>query len=341
MASDREELLKRARTATILPMLSGMMNETFRIMADPDSSFGQLYDVVKYDQAISSKIISIANSPYYNRGTPVVSLERAMVMVGFKEIERIIMCLVFMKQIMTPWRLGQDDLAAIWEHSLTVAHAVKTLSAKTSLEESEKAFAISIVHDIGKIIFYTYDGGYRSLAKEAALGSRDVCDLERARYGIDHQEIGHLMSVKWGFPEGVLRGGQGPPQPARRESTGHRCREGRRRVRVRIGEIPAGERKNNPAERKRADRDRNRAHKTACRDIGHGERPNGSVSPFAARTSGAVIFASGSLRVLRFRFLCRGTPGEEVGHVEERICRAMDIRARRTDEMMLFREIHD
>jgi putative nucleotidyltransferase with HDIG domain len=200
MANDREELLKRARTATILPMLSGMMNETFRIMADPDSSFGQLYDVVKYDQAISSKIISIANSPYYNRGTPVVSLERAMVMVGFKEIERIIMCLVFMKQIMTPWRLGQDDLAAIWEHSLLVAHAAKTLSAKTSLEESEKAFAISIVHDIGKIIFYTYDSEYRSLATEAALGSRDVCDLERARYETDHQEIGHLMSVKWGFP---------------------------------------------------------------------------------------------------------------------------------------------
>jgi len=200
MANDREELVKRARTAAILPMLSGMMNETFRIMADPDSSFGQLYDVVKYDQAISSKIISIANSPYYNRGTPVVSLERAMVMVGFKEIERIIMCLVFMKQIMAPWRLAQEDLAAIWEHSLLVAHAAKTLSAKTSLEESEKAFAISIVHDIGKIIFYTYDGQYRSLAKEAALESRDVCDLERARYGTDHQEIGHLMSVKWGFP---------------------------------------------------------------------------------------------------------------------------------------------
>jgi HD-like signal output (HDOD) protein len=80
--------------------------------------------------------------------------------------------------------------------------AAKTLSAKTNVEESEKAFAISIVHDVGKIIFYTYDGGYRSPAKEAALESRDVCDLERARYGIDHQEIGHLMSVKWGFPTG-------------------------------------------------------------------------------------------------------------------------------------------
>lgn len=200
MARDREELLKRARSATILPMLSGMMNEVFRIMADPDSSFGQLYEVVKYDQAISSKIIGIANSPYYNRGTPVTSLERGMVMVGFKEIERIILCLVFMKQIMTPWKLGQGDLAALWKHSLMVAHAAKTLSSKTAMEQSEKAFAISIVHDIGKVIFYAYDGQYGSLSEEAALGNRDVCDFERDRYGIDHQEIGYLMSRKWTFP---------------------------------------------------------------------------------------------------------------------------------------------
>jgi putative nucleotidyltransferase with HDIG domain len=197
----REGLLERAGLVKTLPMLTSMMNEVFRIMANPDSSFGQLYDVVKYDQAISSRIISIANSSYYNRGTQVTNLERAMVMVGFKEVERIIMCLVFMKQIMAPWSLGQNDMAAIWEHSLTVAHAARTLSAKTATENPEKVFAISILHDIGKVIFYASDDRYRYLANEALLDARGVCDLERAEYGIDHQEIGHHMSVKWGFPE--------------------------------------------------------------------------------------------------------------------------------------------
>jgi putative nucleotidyltransferase with HDIG domain len=197
----REELLKRAGTAKTLPMLSNMMNEVFRVIADPDSSFSQLYDVVKYDQAISSKIISIANSTHYNKGAQVTNLERAMVMISFKEIERVIMCLVFMRQIMAPWRLGQDDMAAIWEHSLTVAYAAKTLCAKTATEDPEKAFAISILHDIGKIIFYAYGDGYRDLANEACLGGKDVCDLERTQYAIDHQELGHHMSVKWGFPK--------------------------------------------------------------------------------------------------------------------------------------------
>ena len=197
----REELLKHAGTAKTLPMLSNMINEVFRVMADPDSSFTQLYDVVKYDQAISSKIISIANSTYYNRGAQVTNLERAMVMVGFKEVERVIMCLVFMKQIMAPGRLGQDDMVAVWEHSVTVAYAAKTLCAKTAVEDPEKAFAVSILHDIGKIIFYAYGDGYRDLANEARLGAQDVCELERAEYGIDHQELGHHMSVKWGFPK--------------------------------------------------------------------------------------------------------------------------------------------
>lgn len=182
-------------------MLSGMMNEVFRIIADPDSSFGQLHDVVKYDQAISSRIISIANSTYYSRGMQITSLERAMVMVGLKEIERIIMCLVFMKQIMTPWRLAQESLAVVWEHSLNVAHAARRLAIRTGAEDPEKAFAVSILHDIGKLVLYTRCEHYANLAHEAHLEERDICDLERAEYGVDHQEIGHRMSVKWKFPE--------------------------------------------------------------------------------------------------------------------------------------------
>ncbi|MGD0232510.1 MAG: HDOD domain-containing protein, partial [Syntrophorhabdales bacterium] len=170
-------------------------------MDDPNSSFTQLFGVIRYDQAICSKIISIANSTYYSRGASVGSIERAMVMVGLEEIKRIIMCLVFVKGITAYWRLEQDDIAAIWGHSLIVAHAAKTLSARMTSEEQNKTFAVSILHDIGKVIFYTYGDRYRKIANEARLGARDICEFERAEFGIDHQEVGHCMSMKWGFPE--------------------------------------------------------------------------------------------------------------------------------------------
>jgi putative nucleotidyltransferase with HDIG domain len=197
----RENALERARAAKTLPVLTTMMKRVFRIIADADASLAQLYDLVKYDQACSAKIISIANSAYYSRGTTIASLERAMITVGLKEIKRIIVCMVFLQGIMTPWRLSHDDVAAIWKHSLTVAHAGRILAERMAVGEPEEAFTISILHDIGKVIFYGLDDRYRRLVNEASLVAQDICGLECDEYGIDHQEVGHHMSIAWGFPE--------------------------------------------------------------------------------------------------------------------------------------------
>ncbi len=196
-----EEVLGRAGAARPLPTLNGMMNEVLRIMDDPTSSFSQLFGVVRYDQALSSKIISIANSTYYSRGAPVISLERAMIVVGLEEVKRIVMCLVFLKGITAQWGLEQDDIAVIFGHSLDVAHAAQTLCTKMALEEPGKAFTVSILHDIGKFIFATYGDRYRRITDEARLEVKDICALERAEFGVDHQEVGGFMSMKWGFPE--------------------------------------------------------------------------------------------------------------------------------------------
>ena len=200
-AALREELLTRAETVKVLPTLNTIVNELFRVMNDINSSFKQLYDVIRYDQAIGSKIISIANSAYYSRGSDVVNLERAMIVIGFEEIKNIIMCLTFLKEILNRWKLSQKDLASLWTHSLTVAYAARILSAKTMAEEPEKVFTISVLHDLGKVLFYAYGDEYRGIENRAKQSGTDLCFLEREFFGTDHQEVGYYLSVKWRFPE--------------------------------------------------------------------------------------------------------------------------------------------
>jgi putative nucleotidyltransferase with HDIG domain len=197
----REQLLSRAETSKTLPTLSTIISELLRVMSDVNSSFGQLFDVIRYDQSISSKLISIANSAYYSRGTRVVSLQRAMMVVGYDEIKNIVMCLAFLKEILHLWKLSQKDLAVIWTHSLGVGYAAKTLSSHLMIEEPEKVFTVSILHDIGKIIFYSCGDQYRQIVEEARQSRRDLFVLEKETFGIDHQEVGYYMAVKWRFPE--------------------------------------------------------------------------------------------------------------------------------------------
>ncbi len=199
--SPREDLLEKAETLKVLPTLSTIIDEVFRVLADENASFTSLFGVVKYDQAISAKIISIANSAYFSRGTRIVTLDRAMAVIGFDEIRRIIICLVFLKEMLHQWKLSQADLMTLWTHTLSVACAAKMLATRTLAEDGEKVFTVSILHDIGKVPLLMYGGRYRTLTEEARDRGKDIASLEREVFGIDHQELGHFMSMKWRFPE--------------------------------------------------------------------------------------------------------------------------------------------
>ena len=197
----REELLHKAKTVKVLPTVTTIIDNAFRVLNDKNSSFGQLMDVIKYDQAISSKIISIANSAFYSRGVQIMTLQRAMISVGFDEIKNIVTCLIFMDNILKQLKLKEEDLRALWKHSLTVACAAKLLAGRTMTEDPEKVFTVSLLHDIGKVILYMHDPTYRPSMDEAQREGKDVCGFERNKYGVDHEEIGYYMAIKWRFPE--------------------------------------------------------------------------------------------------------------------------------------------
>ena len=196
----REDVLAKAESLKVLPTLNTVIDEVLRVLADENSSFNRLFNVVRYDQAISSKVISIANSAYFGRGFQITNLERAMVAIGFDEIRRIVMCLVFLKEMLQQWKLSQADLALLWTHTLSVACAAKVLAARMMTEDREKVFTVSILHDIGKVPIFMHGDRYRKLMEEARRTGTDLCSLESAAFGIDHQEVGQFMAVKWRFP---------------------------------------------------------------------------------------------------------------------------------------------
>jgi putative nucleotidyltransferase with HDIG domain len=205
----REELFAKAEALRALPTLAVVSNRLFVTISDSDSSLGEFLDIATYDQAVSAKIISIANSAYYGRGLSVVSLKRAMTVIGLEEAKKIVMCLICLNEAFCPREIHQRDLATLWMHSLAVGHAAQILCRKTMVEDPEKAYAASIFHDIGKIIFYTYGDQYRQVAERSRNTGRDLCSLEREVFGTDHQEVGCSISTRWRFPDefsAVIRG---------------------------------------------------------------------------------------------------------------------------------------
>jgi len=200
----REDLMGKATTLKVMPTVSNVVDRVLGLISDDDSSFSELTDVVKYDQSISSKIISIANSAYYSRGVEIFSLQRAMITIGFEEVKKIVMCLLFMNDILKRLKLKGEDLVSLWKHTALVASAARALSSRMLIEDPQKVFTISLLHDIGKTVFYMSIDNYHGIIKECAAKGKALDAVERERFGIDHQEIGYALGVKWRFPEEFL-----------------------------------------------------------------------------------------------------------------------------------------
>ncbi len=196
----REEIIGKASDLKVIPTLNGIVEKVFHVLGDNNTSFNDLCEIVQYDQAISSKIISIANSAYYSRGVEIFNLQRAMLTIGFDEVRGIITCLMFVENILKKLKLKEQDLLTLWRHAINVACGARILSEKLLIEDPPKVYTVALLHDLGKIVFFLSSDRYSELLKAAVGKGKSIAELERETFGTDHQEIGHIVAVKWKFP---------------------------------------------------------------------------------------------------------------------------------------------
>ena len=167
------------------------------ILNEKRLSFSHLFECVRYDPGLSSKLIANANSVWYNRGVPVVTLKRAMTVLGLEEVKSVLLCTLFYNGVLKKLGLKKQEVFQLWEHSLLAAFAASALSGEER-KDMEKAFTAGLLHDIGKAplqLLYHYE------IVDDRFGWDEICVNERDRFGTDHQEIGFYMALEWKLPE--------------------------------------------------------------------------------------------------------------------------------------------
>lgn len=196
-----ERLFNKAYELKIAPSLKCLTDRVILLITDPNSSVNDIYKILYQDPGLSAKILSIANSAYYNRGYPVYDLHQALINIGIEEAKNIIFCIILMNGLKD--RLKFKDLFNFWNHSIFVATSAKILSEKTLDNNPQIAYIGALLHDIGKIVFYSEIKDYESLVMCSITSQKSVCDVERELFGTDHQEIGDIIARKWNLPDAI------------------------------------------------------------------------------------------------------------------------------------------
>ena len=78
------------KTTRDLPAMPQVASKVLELASDPSTSASQLQQVISDDQAMTGRILKIANSAMYSCSRKIKTLTEAIVMLGFNSIRSLV-----------------------------------------------------------------------------------------------------------------------------------------------------------------------------------------------------------------------------------------------------------
>jgi len=184
-----------------LPTLPGMMHQVLALVQDEGTSARRLGNLISHDQAISSRLLKVANSAYYGLMREIATVQHAIVILGFKEVKSLTLGITVFDAINKTNEQVFFNREEFWMHSIGCALAGQIICNKIRGVDAETTFTAALLHDIGKLVldsFFTQE--YEKVLDRVHTNGMSIVEAEDKVMGFNHANVGGLLCERWKFP---------------------------------------------------------------------------------------------------------------------------------------------
>lgn len=157
--------------------------------------------LIAYDQAIAAKILRMGNSVYYSRQYEVHTIREAIILLGNNRLLQVVIA-ACSSLYYGPGNSQEER--ELWEHSVNTALLSQIIARRIRHEGALTLYTAALLHDIGNTILNLYARIYLHSSLREIWGESDTVRTERRAFGIDHQELGGIISRTWKFPPDIV-----------------------------------------------------------------------------------------------------------------------------------------
>ncbi len=187
-------ILKTVDIPTLPPIAMKVMN----LIKDDFASLSVMEETISRDQGFVTRLLRIANSPYYGQDRKIEDIKQALLLIGFETLKSLVIATA-LRDLHRKFGVFEQRL---WEHSLGVGLCSSLLAIITRMAKPDEALVCGLIHDVGKtIINNSMPEIYPQLYDKLYENGGTIKDLESETFGFDHTIIGSLISKKWKLPE--------------------------------------------------------------------------------------------------------------------------------------------
>jgi putative nucleotidyltransferase with HDIG domain len=200
-----------------LPPVPGAYLALGKALGSSLTSIDDIAAIIERDQALTAKLLQLVNSSFFGQRREVSSVRQACALLGTGLIRNLALGHeVFAGSTWPP--SSAVSLEDECNHAVSVAGVARAMQQDTA--DGEAAVAAGLLHDVGKLVLNTRAAaaGLEDRRLSRAEG-RPLFEIEQARLGVSHAEVGAYLLGLWGLPHVVVEAVAHHHVPARLKGT--------------------------------------------------------------------------------------------------------------------------
>jgi putative nucleotidyltransferase with HDIG domain len=203
---EKTERLRRITEKIIgLPTLPIVVTKLIELVGNPKTSAGDLDHLISADQALSAKILKVANSAFYGFPRKIVTIKWAIVVLGFEAVKNLGLSVALLERFPEGESHELFDRQQFWTHSIGCGAAARLLARRLGYRREAEAFVAGILHDLGKLILIEYfQDKFLSAVRLARSEDLYIAQAEEIVLGVSHAEVGGWLAEKWNLPREIV-----------------------------------------------------------------------------------------------------------------------------------------
>jgi HD-like signal output (HDOD) protein len=162
----------------------------------------ELAQAVASDQALTAKLLRLANSAYYGYPRKITTVRDAVVLLGNRAVRSAALASCVIDTM--PDKAANTDPQRFWRFSVTVVMLVEVL-AQAHRQHMDEAFTAGVVHNIGRPALDQHrPRDLMAITTPAKRKKVPIAEAEVAVLGFTDAQLGGALATHWNFPEELV-----------------------------------------------------------------------------------------------------------------------------------------
>jgi HD-like signal output (HDOD) protein len=184
--------------------MPAIATEVVELVDNPRTSASKLGRVISSDQALTAKVLKIANSPFYGFPRKISTIDFAIIVLGFDALKEIVISISLVSSL----QKKSDtyfDAKTFWDHSIATGVIGRRLAKDLGYRVSGEVFVGGLLHDMGISALYRYfNSEYKRIIDIVKDSDLNILEAEESVLGVTHADIGGWLAERWNLPEHLI-----------------------------------------------------------------------------------------------------------------------------------------